>query len=183
MLIAKRLASAKKDFLAATVRIPRSSEQLDEVRALMNSFIALHKDWYPEDALLIDAYFDARAFEEELESLPGKYVPPRGQLLLATFDGVATGYVALREIDSASCEMKRMFVYPRFPGKGVGRALGESIVQQGKSLSYRTMRLNTSIRQDEAKALYERLDFKKIPPYSELPEALREWLVFMELQL
>ena len=136
-----------------------------------------------EDAHLIDAYFDARAFEEELESLPGEYVPPRGQLPLATFDGVAAGCVALREIDSASCEMKRMFVYPRFPGKGVGCALGESIVQQGKSLSYRTMRLNTSIRQDEVEALYERLDFKKIPPYSELPEALREWLVFMELQL
>ena len=48
----------------------------------MKSFIALHKDWHLEDAHLIDAYFDARAFEEELESLPGDYVPPRGQLLV-----------------------------------------------------------------------------------------------------
>ena len=143
----------------------------------MKSFIALHKDWHLEDAHLIDACFDAHAFEEELESLPGEYVPPRGKLLLGTFDEVAAG------CDSASCEMKRLFVCPRFHGKGVGRAFGESIIQHGQSLGNRTMRLDMSIRQDEAEALYEHLDFKKLPTYCELPEALRDWLVFLELEL
>ena len=85
---------------------------------MMKSFIALHKDWHLEDAHLIDAYSDARAFAEEPESLPGEYVPPRGKLLLGTLDEVAAG------CDSASCEMKRLFVCPRFHGKGVGRAFG-----------------------------------------------------------
>ena len=36
-----------------------------------NSTKARHR----EDIHLIDAYFDAEAFEQELASLPGKYVP------------------------------------------------------------------------------------------------------------
>ena len=45
------------------------------------------------------------------------------------------------------------------------------------------MRLDTSIRQSEAEALYSRLGFEVIPPYYELPDDLRDWLVFMELTL
>jgi GNAT superfamily N-acetyltransferase len=89
--------------------------------------------------------------------------------------------VALREIDSASCEMKRMFVYTQFHGKGVGRALAEAIIKEAKTLGYRTMRLDTSIRQNEAKGLYQHLGFKPIEPYYELPEDMKNWLVFMEL--
>jgi hypothetical protein len=58
-----------------------------------NSTKARHR----EDIHLIDAYFDAEAFEQELASLPGKYVPPHGQLLLATLERTPAGCVALRE--------------------------------------------------------------------------------------
>jgi putative acetyltransferase len=96
-------------------------------------------------------------------------------------DDSPAGCVALREIDSASCEMKRMFVYTQFHGKGVGRALAEAIIKEAKTLGYRTMRLDTSIRQNEAKGLYQHLGFKPIEPYYELPEDMKNWLVFMEL--
>jgi hypothetical protein len=96
--------------MPAVVQVPTTVQQLDEVRLLMRSFIVWHKARHREDRHLIDAYFDAEAFEQELATLPGKYVPPRGQLLLATLDGAPAGCVALRQIDSASCEMKRMFV-------------------------------------------------------------------------
>ena len=169
--------------MPAVVQVPASAQQLDQVRSLMRSFIAWHKERHREDLHLIDAYFDAEAFEQELASLPGKYVPPHGQLLLATVDGAPAGCVALREIDSASCEMKRMFVYPPFHGQGVGHALADALIEEARALGYRTMRLDTSIRQDEAIGLYRRLGFKTIEPYYELPEALRNWLVFMELVL
>jgi ribosomal protein S18 acetylase RimI-like enzyme len=61
--------------------------------------------------------------------------------------------------------------------------LADAVIEQAKALGYRTMRLDTSIRQDEAKGLYQRLGFKIIEPYYELPEELRHWLVFMELVL
>jgi putative acetyltransferase len=169
--------------MPAAVQVPATVQQLDHVRSLMRAFIAWHKERHREDIHLIDAYFDAEAFEQELASLPGKYVPPRGQLLLATLDGAPAGCVALREIDFASCEMKRMFVYPQFHGKGVGYALAEAVIKEARALGYRAMRLDTSIRQDEAKGLYQRMGFKTIQPYYELPEELRSWLVFMELVL
>ena len=60
--------------------------------------------------------------------------------------------------------MKRMFVYPHFHGQGVGRALGEAIIKEATALGYRTMRLDTSVRQDEARGLYHRLGFTPIAP-------------------
>jgi len=165
------------------LQVPTTAQQLDHVRSLMRAFIAWHRERHREHLHLIDAYFDAEAFEQELASLPGKYVPPHGQLLFATLDGAPAGCVALREIDSSSCEMKRMFVYPQFHGKGVGYALAEAVIKEARALGYRTMRLDTGIRQDEAKGLYRRMGFKTIEPYYELSEELRSWLVFMELFL
>ena len=169
--------------MIAAIQVPTTVQQLDQVRSLMRSFIAWHKERHREDMHLIDAYFDAEAFEHELASLPSKYAPPHGQLLLATLNGRPAGCVALREIDSVSCEMKRMFVYTQFHGKGVGHALADALLKEARALGYRTMRLDTSIRQDEAKGLYQRLGFKIIEPYYEVPEEMRNWLVFMELEL
>ena len=165
------------------VRVPASADEFEQVRALMRAFIAWHRDRHLQDLALIDAYFDAVAFEEELASLPGKYVPPTGQLLLATVVGAPAGCVALRAIDADACEMKRMFVYPEYHGRGVGRALGEAVIGAARTAGYRVMRLDTSIRQAEAQALYRRLGFQTTAPYYELPEELRNWLVFMELPL
>lgn len=165
------------------IHTPHSVEQLDQVRALMRAFVAWHRERNAQDIRLVDTYFDAGAFEEELATLPGDYAPPDGALLLASWAGAAAGCVALRRIDSAACEMKRMFVYPQFQGKGVGRALGVAIVREAKSAGYSIMRLDTSVRQIEAQQLYARLGFRRIDPYYEVPLALRDWLVFMERTL
>ena len=169
--------------MPAVVQVPTTPQQLDQVRSLMRSFLVWHRERHLEDTHLIDAYFDADAFEQELASLPGKYAPPHGQLLLATLDGAPAGCVALREIDSSSCEMKRMFVYPLFQGKGIGHALAAAVIEEGRALGYRTMRLDTSVRQEEASRVYRGLGFKTIEPYYELSAELKRWLVFMELAL
>jgi GNAT superfamily N-acetyltransferase len=165
------------------VHVPTSAADLDHVRDLMRAFIGWHRGRHQEDLALIDSYFDAAAFEAELAALPGKYAPPGGLLLLATVEGVPAGCVALRGIDATRCEMKRMFVYPAYHGRGVGRALGEVVLGAGRAAGYRTMLLDTSIRQAEAQALYRRLGFREVAPYYELSEELRDWLVFMERQL
>ena len=79
--------------------------------------------------------------------------------------------------------MKRMFVYPRFRGQGAGVALATRLIDNAREAGYRALRLDTSIRQGEAKALYSRLGFRTIEAYYELPQKLRDWLVFMELEL
>ena len=162
---------------------PTSDAQLDQVRQMMRAFIAWHRQRHLEDIHLIDQYFDSAAFEEELALLPGKYSPPRGRLLLAVHDSEPAGCVALREIDALSCEMKRMFVYPHLHGNSIGLALARAIIREAREIGYRSMLLDTSVRQEEAKNLYQRLGFKTIEPYYELPDELRDWLAFMELKL
>lgn len=157
--------------------------ELDAVRELIRSFVAWHRERHAQDLHLIDEYFDASAFDEELRTLPGEYAPPRGRLLIATVQQQPAGCVALRPIDDEYCEMKRMFVYPRFRGQGAGLALAMRLIEHAHAAGYRAMRLDTSIRQAEAKGVYSRLGFRIIEPYYELPQKMRDWLVFMELRL
>ena len=166
-----------------TVSPAETPADLDDVRDLIRAFVAWHRGRHREDAALIDRYFDADAFEAELASLPGKYAPPGGRLLLATLDGRPAGCVALRPIDAGACEMKRMFVRADMHGKGVGRALGRAIIDEARAGGYRRMYLDTSVRQQEALTLYRSFGFREIEPYYDVPQELRNWLVFMELRL
>ena len=60
-------------------------DQIDEVRKLMRAFVEWHRVRHHAEADLLDSYFDPVKYEAELDSLPGKFSPPRGRLLLASF--------------------------------------------------------------------------------------------------
>jgi len=121
-------------------------------------------------------------FDEELRSLPGKYAPPSGRLLLADVDGRIAGVIALRPVELAGvCEMKRLFVRPEFRGLSLGRALVHELIAQARSVGYQCMRLDTMQgKMDRAIALYRMVGFREIPPYYDSP--VKETL-FLELDL
>jgi ribosomal protein S18 acetylase RimI-like enzyme len=113
-----------------------------------------------------------QGFEDELESLPGAYAPPRGALLLAEIGGEAMGCVAVRPLHGTSfCEMKRLYVRERARGTGTGRALAEQAVAEGRRMGYAAMRLDTLSTMREAISLYRTLGFREIPAYYETPIA------------
>ena len=129
------------------------------------------------------AYFDDAAFERELADLDVRYAPPGGGLLLGRLNGAPVGCVALHRLDEHTCEMKRMFVRPEAQHHGIGGALARAVVALAVEAGYRTMVLDTSVRQREAAALYRGLGFVDVPPYYDVPEPLANWLVFMRLDL
>ena len=94
------------------------------------------------DWLGIDLSF--QGFEAELASLPGKYAPPMGELMLAcSLDGGALGCVAVRPLEGATvCEMKRLYVRPAARGLGIGRTLVAAIIKSAES-SAAQMKLDT----------------------------------------
>jgi len=55
---------------------------------------------------------------QELAGLPGDYALPEGRLLIAEYQSELAGCVALHKLDAKSCEMKRLYLRPKFRGKG-----------------------------------------------------------------
>lgn len=135
------------------------------------------------DRAIIDSYFDPEGYEAELRSLPGAYHAPRGALLVAESDGRMAGCVAMKPLADGACEMKRLFVNHFAHGLGLGRALAVAVIQRAKAMGYSRMLLDAGPLQVEAQTLYHRLGFRDVEPYYELPPQLRDWLVFMELDL
>ena len=162
---------------------PFTVKELDDVRALMRAFVDWHRQRHATDINLINAYFDEDAFAAELTALPGKYAPPNGRLFLALQDDIPAGCVALREVDGEAGEMKRMFVYPQFQGRGLGRALAEKVIHEARLIGYSSLRLDTGPKQVEAQGLYRSLGFKTIAPYYPVPDFLKNWLLFFQLDL
>ena len=123
-----------------------------------------------------------QSFEDELASLPGKYAPPQGRLLLArASSGEFLGCVALRPLDDKTCEMKRLYTRPAARGAGVGKALVDAIIAAAREIGYARMRLDTvpSVMASAVK-MYRGLGFREIPPYAENPV---EGAIFLELKL
>ena len=120
-------------------------------------------------------------FDQELAGLPGDYAPPEGRLLLAEYEGLLAGCVALHKLEPGICEMKRLYLRPQFRGKGLGRLLAERIIAGARQIGYRSMRLDTvePVMKD-AVAMYRKLGFKEIAPYCTNPMA---GALYMELQL
>lgn len=139
---------------------------------------SLFREYSESIAYLCAASFAQQNLEEELRSLPGKYAPPRGCILLAMDDEAAVGCVALRPMDSAPhdrseervCEMKRLYAKPQARGRGVGRLLCEELIRFARQGGYTLIKLDTEPELESACSLYRSLGFIEIPRYNDDPK-------------
>lgn len=102
---------------------------------------------------------DFQGYAEEFASLPGKYAPPEGRLLLAVERDRVLGCAALRKVDDRICEMKRLYVRPEARGMALGRSLAEAIVKEARAAGYAEMRLDVLPEFEAARQVYRSMGF------------------------
>lgn len=110
-----------------------------------------------------------QGFDQELAELPGKYSRPKGTILLVSRDTAICGCVALREFESDTAEMKRLYLRPAFQGVGIGRMLAEKIVSLAREFGYSRIRLDTAPTMNAAASLYRSIGFQEISAYRHNP--------------
>jgi len=158
-----------------------NGRNLEQVRILWFEFAELLKS-------RLHGYLERPSFKEYMENykhevahhLPGRFGPPAGCLLLAEHEGKPVGCVGLMDLGDGICEMRRLFVKPKFRRLGIGKALAEAIIERGRTKKYAAMRLNTNKKMTGAVELYRSLGFEDIEPYEHFDI---DCMFFLELKL
>jgi GNAT superfamily N-acetyltransferase len=103
---------------------------------------------------------------------PEDFTPPRGQFLVVrSDDGTATGCGAVRLLDPATAEIKRMWLHPSMRGRGAGWALLTALESAAVDLGASHGMLDTNATLTTAIALYRAAGWVDVPPYNENGDA------------
>lgn len=89
------------------------------------------------------------------------------------------GTAALKRMDECRCELKSLYLYERFQGRGLGRKLLETVIEEAVCSGYREMYLDTLSTSARALILYEKAGFVRTERYNENYDAD----IFMVLKL
>lgn len=143
----------------------------------MTAFITAHTEQeYTAAAKLFSEYaaslpikLDFQHFEDELTALQQMYAAPEGGIILYREAAVFRACVAVRKINAATAELKRMFVQPQFQGRGIGKKLLEQSLELARGLGYKKIQLDTLSDMRPAVELYKTYGFYEIPAYYHNP--------------
>jgi len=139
----------------ATVDIRRSTLDSPDAARLIAALNAELKATFPEPG--------ATHF-----SLTGAQVEAGGgAFVIAYLDEVAVGCGAVRRLDAATAELKRMYVDPSVRRRGIGRALVEALEREARLLGTTKVVLETGTRLAPATQLYEGMGYARIPLFGE----------------
>jgi ribosomal protein S18 acetylase RimI-like enzyme len=160
---------------------PGAGNQIDLIQATLPEHIEEVRTLFLEYGSSLGFSLCFQSFDEEMKNLPGAYGPPDGRLLLARRAEHTAGCIALRKLGPGICEMKRLYVRLGDRGLGLGRTLVERLIAEARAIGYERIRLDTvESAMKDAVALYRRMGFREIAPYSSIPI---EGALWMELVL
>jgi putative acetyltransferase len=87
--------------------------------------------------------------------------------VVAYEEGKPVSCGAIKQYDSSSMEVKRMFTLPACRGRGFAAIVLKELEQWALELSYQRCILETGLKQPEAIKLYEKNGYTRIPNYGQ----------------
>jgi GNAT superfamily N-acetyltransferase len=142
---------------------------------LAPAFARLNRQW-------IEELFAIEPPDEQVLGDPEREViAPGGQIFFARADAEIVGTAAALLHSPGVFELAKMAVTPGWRGRGVGRLLGQAVIDFARSSGALRLFLLTNSRLSPAIRLYERLGFvhRPLPPATGYTRAD----VYMELEL
>lgn len=140
-------------------------DRADDVRALFEEYTAFLVRGDPAFA----QYLALQKYGDELKNLRGKYGPPAGRIYAAYVNGMPAGCAALKPIDGASCELKRLYVRPAYRGRHLGSLLVERLLEDARTIGYAAVYLDTLPFLRDAIRLYRQFGFRDVPKWNDSP--------------
>ena len=101
-------------------------------------------------------------WDDDLRDIPAVYQQAGGAFLVGIVDGRIVAMGAVKRIDAARAEIKRMRVHPEFQRRGFGSAMLNALEDEARHLGYHILQLDTTVLQTAARALYERHGYRVI---------------------
>ncbi|AGX44414.1 GNAT family N-acetyltransferase [Clostridium saccharobutylicum] len=127
-----------------------------------------------------EKYLKLQNYDSELKHLSDKYGLPYGRLYIVKVENEVAGCIGLRKIDDENCEMKRLYVKPKFRGHKIANKLVETIIDDAKRIGYRSMLLDTLPFLEGAIHLYKKFGFYETQSYNNSP---MDTSIYMKLDL
>lgn len=112
------------------------------------------------DALLAELDGEEHAFYNSLNK-----IDKLKQVVIAYEDDKPVGCGAIREHDTKTMEVKRMYTLEEYRGKGIATKILAELEKWAGELNYDKCILETGKRQPEAIALYRNRGYRLIPNY------------------
>ena len=97
--------------------------------------------------------------------------PPAGRFVVASLDGEPVGCGALKRIDDAAGEIKRVWVAKSARGLGIARRMLRKLEAAARDMGLATLRLDTNKALFEAHALYRKEGYRDVERFNDNPYA------------
>jgi enamine deaminase RidA (YjgF/YER057c/UK114 family)/GNAT superfamily N-acetyltransferase len=149
--------------VGVTEQITEDAMPVKIAQALSGANLAEVRGLFEQYAQMRGYEFEDVNFEKEMADLPGNYNPSQGgRLLLATYEGEASGCVGLKKLDATSAEVKRLYVPPQYRGNGIGKMLVEAALQQARELGYKRIVADTDLNMRIAMLIFDEHGFRQV---------------------
>lgn len=118
-----------------------------------NIWAELGKAWEPE------------GIDKDFFDIINIYQKSGGEFWVMLDKEKVIGTIALKPLKASEVELKRFYVDAVYRGKGIGKQLINQAIEAAKEKGFKTIKLDTSKKLNQALGLFRKIGFKEIDPY------------------